>query len=83
MTGENKFYMLAPTNERNPMPDLCDNCNGRFDVSLPDMDDHSYECERCEAEVCFDCKNMDTGGMDFCDQCADDMEEENPDAFKH
>jgi hypothetical protein len=48
----------------------CDNCNGRFDVSLPDDDEHVYVCECCEAEVCYECRCTDEYGItDCCPDC--------------
>lgn len=46
----------------------CEYCGQRFDVSLPDSDEHRYECEEptCRIVVCWDCRIMDEAGNNFC-----------------
>ena len=59
---------MCDVDDTPPAPD-CENCGQDFDVSLPDTDDHWYECAGCDAVICFDCKNMDAVGEDWCPTC--------------
>lgn len=56
--------------------ELCEHCNQRFDVSLPDTDEHRYVCEGCDLVICWDCKEMDKHGNDWCPECAEDPNRE-------
>lgn len=68
------------------MPFSCHDCSHDiicpWDGELATFED-VHTCERCKNPVCWDCKNMDTTGNDYCESCADEREDENPDAFKH
>ena len=62
----------------------CFDCQG--DIIQPWDGEHTTEphrCATCNNPICWDCKNMDTVGEDYCDQCADQREKEKPDAFQH
>jgi len=66
------------------MPYSCTDCQG--DIIEPwdgELTEDPHTCAVCEHPVCWDCKNMDTAGNDFCSDCAADHEKENPDAFNH
>jgi len=58
--------------------ETCDHCGQAFNVSLPDEDEHRYVCEEitCQAVICFDCKNFDVYGNDWCPDCAESPERE-------
>lgn len=47
---------------------------------FPDTEAHWYDCAGCGVHVCFDCKNMDVTGEDWCPECADIMDNER---FNH
>jgi len=66
-----------------PPAEDCECCSRDLDLSLPDMDAHWYLCAGCEAVICFDCRSMDTTGEDWCSDCSDSHERENPSAFSH
>jgi hypothetical protein len=42
-----------------------------------------HHCAGCDKTVCWECKNMDTAGDDWCEPCADQREAANPEAFAH
>ena len=68
------------------MAHSCVDCQG--DIRTPwdgemATDDEVHTCNGCGYPVCWDCRQMDVDGEDYCETCADALEAKNPKAFDH
>lgn len=66
------------------MPYSCTTCYG--DIREPwdgELTDEPHLCEMCNHPVCWDCKEMDVRGKDFCGLCAVKVESDDSTAFAH
>lgn len=64
----------------------CVICNG--DIRTPwdgelATSEEVHTCSHCEYPVCWDCKEMDVNGIDWCQSCCADAQKNDPALFDH